>query len=68
MTPKNIDQDQRDAVAIILTHCAAELATVIAMHERGCFLRAALEICLGMAGMTKDQLIEKWVEQAMTNE
>lgn len=68
MPKPQLDQDQREALRIVIEHCAPDLATIVAMHEAGCFLRAALDITLRLAGLTQDQLLEFWVEQAMTSE
>lgn len=63
MARTNITQDERDAMRIILTEVSAELATIIAMHEEGCYLRAALNICLELGGMTRAELLEVWNER-----
>lgn len=63
MAKEKVTLDQRDALRIILTEVSAELATIIAMHEEGCYLRAALEICLDLGGMDCAELLEVWNER-----
>lgn len=63
MGKEKVTLDERDALRIILTEVSAELATIVAMHEEGCYLRGALEICLKLAGMDRAELLEVWNER-----
>lgn len=63
MAKTGLTQDQRDALTILFVELSDHLASIVAYHEAGCYLRAALDICLEMAGMDKGELLEVWAER-----
>jgi hypothetical protein len=62
MIRRVLTHDERDALAIVLRYCADPLVTLIAEHEEGCFLNDSLRICLGLAEISKGDLLVSWAE------
>jgi hypothetical protein len=61
MAKSTVKAEQRDALRVLIDYVAPDLATVVAQHERDCYLRKALDICLAMAGLSHGEFLELWV-------
>jgi hypothetical protein len=67
MAKSRVEMDQRDALRNIIEYVAPDLATIVAMHEEGCYLRQSLELVLKQAELTRDELLQIWVGRAASD-